>query len=257
MPFRRAEDGRAVLTSFRVGRRRVIATAHEALQRWSVQQGILPRAEGGTQRPPGERLAGLMADPACHLPLSELDAQSLLALRSRRLAELKDWSAMLVEQAAMAAAIDALRELHGPHWPNPLLQSAPDGVSLICLAKLDGIRQRMCCLGSRQLLAIDIALASGARFTELDGLSRSAFGSAQGWLSLPGRRVQLPEPLAARLAPCIGIADLAAELGLEESSVRLTALTRRLAAGSHLDEAFLLAGCVDAGTPAPLVPWFG
>ncbi len=37
---------------------------------------------------------------------------------------------MLVEQAALAAAVDALRDLHLPHLGNPFSAAAADGVFL-------------------------------------------------------------------------------------------------------------------------------
>lgn len=241
-------------SSFRIGRKRVVATLAGTLGRWAVQQGILPRAEGGTQCPPATRLAGLLADPAAELPLSALTPAVLAALRERRRDALGSPDAVLVEQAALAAAVTELCTLRGLRWPHPLATPAADGMALLTPDALADARRD----AGEEASALDLALATGARLDELEALARGACLS--GWLALPGRRVVLPPDLAARLAarPGAGLAALLRRLGLTEPALRLTALAGRLAAGSHLDEVFLLAGCGAAPEqPGPLVPWFG
>ena len=249
-----ARGGVGAMSSFRVGRRRVVATLAETLGRWAVQQGTLPLAEGGTQRSPTVRLAGLLADPAAALPLSALDPDALVALRRRRLEALASADAMLVEQAAIAAAVTELCDLHRLPWPHPLAAAASDGVVLILPEQIGAIRRMV--PGTEP--ALDLALATGARVAELEELA--LWDAASAALMLPGRRIALPPDLAERLGPRpgAGLAALLRGLGMAEPALRLTALAQRLGAGSHLDEAFRLAGCCSAAEHAgPLVPWFG
>lgn len=246
-------DALAAASTFRIGRRRVLATGAEALGRWAIQIGILPRAEGGTQRPPAERLAALMADPACALPLAALDPATLVALRERRLAALGSQDAMLVEQAALAAAIATLCEVHGLHWPHPMAAVAGDGVSLLDAGSLEVLRRRT---GAD---ALDLALACGARFAEMETASVTTDDDGAAWIVLPGRWVQAPPRPgpSLRSASGAGFRALAAAQGLEETPLRLTALAGRLGRGSHLDEAFLMVGCGTDRTTAIRIPWLG
>lgn len=250
---KRPPDCQVAASTFRVGRRRILATGAEALGRWAVQQGILPRAEGGTQRPPAERLAGLMADPACALPLAGLDPAALVALRRRRLAALGSVDAMLVEQAALAAAITLLCELHGLPWPHPMQAEAADGTWLIAPETLRAARRR----GD----GIALALACGARFAEVERMTLDCATGGGAWLLLPGRALQVPAGLAPcqePLEPGRGVVALARSLDLTEPTVRLSGLADRLCRGSHLDEAFVMAGVGSDPPMAPIrIPWLG
>lgn len=118
-------------STIRIGSKRFLGTAAEALQRWAIAQGTLPRQEGGTQVAPVRRLAALMADPACALPLAALRAPTLQQLRARRAAALRDSGALLAEQAALAAALEEFRGFHLPALPNPLHDPADDGLYLL------------------------------------------------------------------------------------------------------------------------------
>ena len=117
-------------STIRIGPRRILATMAEALRRWAIDQGTLPEAEGGTHLAPLRRLADLMEDPLCALPLAAVTPADLVALRRRRAVALASPGAMLVEQAALAAAIDALRDLHLPRLSSPFLVPAADGLFL-------------------------------------------------------------------------------------------------------------------------------
>ena len=255
-------------STFRVGRKRVLATGAEALGRWAIQQGILPRAEGGTQLAPALRLADLLADPACALPLAALGPTELAGLRARRLGA--GAAVMLAEQAALAAAIAMLFELQGMTLAQPFAALAPDGWQLpaeaMCRQALAQARQE----SPGHAAALELLLASGAAPTELAACGPAGFNPQQQALLLPGRRVALPPGLARRAeaglrawqqpgfaAWLAGWRPRAAGAGpLSEGSWRLAALVRRLEGGSHLDEVFILAG-ESAAAAAPLVPWAG
>lgn len=115
-------------SAIRIGPRRIPGTLAEALRRWCIDQGTLPEAEGGTHLAPVRRFESLLQDIACAWPLAILSPEDLSALRARR--RPLGVAAMLVEQAALAAAVDALRELHLPQLDNPFHAPADDGVFL-------------------------------------------------------------------------------------------------------------------------------
>jgi hypothetical protein len=116
-------------SAIRIGPRRIPGTLAEALRRWAIDQGTLPEAEGGTHLAPLRRFEPLLSDPACAWPLAALRPDDLVALRARRRAALGE-AAMLVEQAALVAAVDALRDLYLSHLENPFCAVADDGVFL-------------------------------------------------------------------------------------------------------------------------------
>ena len=132
-----AEDWAAMATlaarvcMVRIGTKRFLGTAAEALRRWAIDQGTLPRSEGGTEIAPLQRLAPLMADPDCALPLAALQPADLAALRARRLAALGCPAEMLAEQAAMVAALEHFRDFHIPSLDDPFAEPAPDGLCLL------------------------------------------------------------------------------------------------------------------------------
>ena len=174
------------LSSFRIGRRHVLATGAEALCRWAIEQGTLPAAEGGTHVAPLVRLAALAEDPACMLPMAALVPAELTRLRLRRHAALGSAAAVLAEQAALAAAFSALCELYMQDCGNPLGPAAPDGCYLLAEATRDAIAARGAqddpYLGlALELLrdpAFDALLTGESRFDELpDVMARLAAGS--------------------------------------------------------------------------------
>lgn len=114
--------------AIRIGPRRIPGTLAEALRRWSIDQGTLPEAEGGTHLAPLRRFNDLLCDPACAWPLSVLLPDDLEALRMRRGPQ--GLGMMLIEQAALAAAVEALRDLYLPHLDNPFHAPAADGIFL-------------------------------------------------------------------------------------------------------------------------------
>jgi hypothetical protein len=115
-------------SAIRIGSRRIPGTLAEALRRWLIDQGTLPEAEGGTHLAPIHRFESLLLDPACAWPLAILSPEDLVALRARRVG---GEAMVLVEQAAMAAAVEALRDLYLRHLDNPFHAVAADGVFLM------------------------------------------------------------------------------------------------------------------------------
>ncbi|MBO1076144.1 hypothetical protein [Roseomonas marmotae] len=246
-------------STIRLGPRRVLGSGAEALRRWATDQGTLPLAEGGTHLAPMIRLAPLMADPACALPLAALTPTDLAAMRVRRQAALGGAAAMLLEQAALAAAIDALRALYLPDLDNPLFLPAPDGLAL--LEEADCARLlAMSAAGAPDLhRALALLLTTGAAPELLLGCRMGQVDAAGGWLHLAGQRLPWPAglalPAALPEAPllgqldaaglCHGLAALGAALGrpgLPLAAIWQTGLSLALRDGRHLDEALALAG---------------
>jgi hypothetical protein len=240
-------------STIRLGPRRILGTMAEALRRWAIDQGTLPMAEGGTHLAPVQRLSDVMADPACTLPLAALDPDDLSALRARRLAALSGEAAMLAEQAALAAAIDALRDLHLPQLRNPFRQPAPDGVTLLH----DDDRADLLLLCSRG----DTAPHRAAALLLTTGIAPALLLSgryprrevAGAWLPPLAQQLLWPAPPHNRLRNdtldqaglAAGIAQLGAGLGLghvEVQALWLTGLVTVMRDGLHLDEALVLAG---------------
>lgn len=269
----------ARISTFRIGRRQVLATGAEALRRWSIEQGTLPAAEGGTHVAPLARLAALAEDPACLLPMAALTPAELARLRLRRQAALGSAAAVLAEQAALAAAFSALCELYLQECGNPLGLTAPDGCYLLPMATRDAIVARATQEDPQLGLALELLFATAARPEELAACRRGDLDMARRCLLLPGRAVGLPNSLAGRLpaanppdAPLLAgpwpgqvPAWLAAlprmlprcslELPLTAETLRFTALVARLQAGCHLDEALILAGAAPAAALELPIPW--
>ena len=153
--------GAARQSAFRIGPRRIAGTLAEALRRWSIDQGTLPEAEGGTHLAPVRRFESLLRDPTCAWPLTILLPADLAALRARRHAAGE--AMMLVEQAALAAAVEALRDLYLQHLDNPFHAAAPDGVFLPRHADA-------CPPPARMLAAYVAALQNGRHLDEVLGL---------------------------------------------------------------------------------------
>ena len=267
------------LSSFRIGRRQVLATGAEALCRWAIEQGTLPAAEGGTHVAPLVRLAALAEDPACMLPMAALVPAELTRLRLRRHAALGSAAAVLAEQAALAAAFSALCELYMQDCGNPLGPAAPDGCYLLAEATRDAIAARGAQDDPYLGLALELLFATAATPEELAACRQGAFNMARRCLALPGRTVVLPVPLARRL-PSANPADAPLLAGLQPEQVlawlaalprmlprhgltppltadtlRFSALVARLQTGCHLDEALILAGAAPVTASDPLVPW--
>jgi hypothetical protein len=237
-----------------------MGTLAEALRRWAIDQGTLPLAEGGTHLAPVTRLAGLMADPACALPLAALQPEDLALLRRRRRLALGSEAGMLLEQAALAAATDALRDLYLPDLPNPFLQPAPDGVALLdeadC-ARLLSLLQRGEA-GTERAVALLLttgaapALLFSATLSQLSSLDDGGLllgGLSRSWPAGLTRPVGPPDalllgPLEAG-ALTAEVSNLGRRLGREPltpEALWLTGVALALRDGCHLDEAMALAG---------------
>jgi hypothetical protein len=247
-------------STIRLGPRRLLGTMAEALRRWAIDQGTLPLAEGGTHLAPVTRLADVIADPACALPLAALGPEDLAALRARRLAALRNEAAVLVEQAALAAAIDALRDLYLPHLPNPFLHAAADGIALLEEADCARLLALAALEEPDLACALALPLTTGAAPTLLFSATLEPSGAAGAeWLLLRGLRLPWPSglcrpqgPPGAALLGVMGPAALAQEtarlgrrLGREAltpGTLWLTGLAVALRDGRHLDEAMVLAG---------------
>lgn len=268
----------ARLSTFRIGRRQVLATGAEALRRWSVEQGILPLAEGGTHVAPLARLSALAEDPACLLPMAALVPAELARLRLRRQAALGVAAIALAEQAALAAAFSALCELYLREHGNPFASPAPDGCTLLAATARDAI---LACGAQEEAglgLALGLIFATAARPEELAACRQGDFDPGRRCLVLPGRVVTLPPSLVRHL-PANGPAEAPLLPGLQPEQVpawlaalpqrlprcslappltvdtlRFSALVVRLQAGCHLDEALILAGAAPAAGHLP-VPW--
>ncbi|MBC9177904.1 hypothetical protein [Pseudoroseomonas ludipueritiae] len=247
-------------STIRLGPRRLLGTMAEALRRWAIDQGTLPEAEGGTHLAPVTRLAELMADPACALPLAALQPEDLALLRARRRAALGSEAAMLLEQAALAAAIDALRDLYLPDLPNPFLRTAPDGLTLMeeadCARLLLLLQQHETGLARAVALLLTTGAAPARLFSATlpECLSKAGDGLCLGGLlrPWPAGLARPQEPLGAPLLGALDAAALAQELenlshrlglaSLTTETLWLTGLTVALRDGCHLDEAMALAG---------------
>jgi hypothetical protein len=242
------EAAEAVKSStIRIGSKRILATGAEALRRWAIDQGTMPRAEGGTHLAPQLRLAALQEDPACTIPLAALSGAELAELRRRRLNVLGDHAAMMVEQAALAAAIDSLCELYLPHLPHPFLQPAPDEILLLgaadcAIAIAESARRTpewQRAIGLLLLTGAAPHLLLGAQLSDLDR-ARQRLRLATGWVAWPSG-LAWPEgtPTTPILAP---LGDSALHDGLPRDTYWLTGLHLALRDGRHLDEALALAG---------------
>ncbi|ONG55254.1 hypothetical protein BKE38_09335 [Pseudoroseomonas deserti] len=262
-----AEDWAAMATlaarvcMVRIGTKRFLGTAAEALRRWAIDQGTLPRSEGGTEIAPLQRLAPLMADPDCALPLAALQPVDLAALRARRQAALGCTAEMLVEQAALAAALEHFRDFHIPALDDPFAEPAPDGLCLLdeatCAQAIGWASAESATMGRLVALMLSTAAAPETLLACCNGQAEARSGQ----LRLPGGQVVavpsglLPGqdvPFAAPLLPGLtaaaaaaGLARLAQRLGrpgMAAPALQLTALAQALAQGQHLDEVLGLAG---------------
>lgn len=266
----------------RVGAKRLVATGAEALRRWAIDQGTLPRAEGGTQLAPIVRLGGLLDDPACALPLAALSPAELAALRQRRQA-VGPAAAVLAEQASLASAIQTFCEFFQLVLPHPFAAVAPDAWSILSrerYAQLRGLARRV---DPALELALELLWVTAAEPAELAACQQQDVDRASRALLLPGRQVALSPALFRRL-PQSGLAGASLVPGLAEGrleawlaepsaggggtarrpadrnpamapqALRLGGLVARLQAGSHLDEILpLIPGDWDAGLPQPLL----
>lgn len=251
----------ARLCLVRIGSKRFLGTAAEALRRWAIDQGTLPRSEGGTQLAPLQRLGPLMADPDCALPLAALLPADLAGLRARRLAALGCPEAMLVEQAALAAALEQFRDFHLPALEDPFAEIAPDGLCVLDEAACAQLLSRAGRAGPLVERLAGLLLTTAAPLPALLRWSNAQADRAAGLLHRPDGP---PLPVPAELlppaserpeAPLLPGLDLAAATraiaalgealerpGLRPEALRLTGLTQALNQGRHLDEALLLAG---------------
>lgn len=252
----------ARLCMVRIGSKRFLGTAAEALRRWAIDQGTLPRNEGGTQIAPLLRLGPLLEDPACAWPLSVLNAADLAALRARRLAVLHDAAPLLVEQAALFAALEAFREFHLPALDDPFAEVAPDGLCILdeasCAQAMAWAAQMDEALG----LAVGLMLTTAAPAPELlacrEGQADRLSGRlllSNGMVLTPPRGL-LPQPRGAAEALLLpelrsleqltgAIREIGRRLdrpGMTPDALRLTALASALCQGQHLDEVLSLAG---------------
>ncbi|WP_043339999.1 hypothetical protein [Belnapia moabensis] len=267
-------------STVRVGAKRLVATGAEALRRWAIDQGTLPRAEGGTQLAPIVRLGGLLEDPACALPLAALSPGELAALRQRRQAA-GPAAAVLAEQASLASAIQTFCEFFQLALPHPFAAVAPDAWSILGqerYAQLRGLARRV---DPTLELALELLWATAAEPAELAACLQQDIDRASRSLLLPGRQValspalfrRLPQggPTGARLLPGLAAGRLEAwlaepsagsggtvrraadrSLAIAPQALRLGALVARLQAGSHLDEILpLIPYDWDPGRPRP------
>jgi hypothetical protein len=245
----------------RIGTKRFLGTAAEALRRWAIDQGTLPRCEGGTGLAPLQRLGGLMADPDCALPLAALQPGDLAGLRARRLDALGCPAEMLVEQAALAAALEHFRDFHIPALDDPFAEPAPDGLCLLDEAACGQAIGWALSEGPVPGRLVALMLATAAPPEMLLACCNGHAEARSGQLRLPGGQVVavaadlLPpadapaaDPLLPGLTPAAAaamLARLATRLGrpgMTPAALQLTALTLALAQGQHLDEVLGLAG---------------
>jgi len=255
-------------STVRIGSKRFLGTAAEALRRWAIDQGTLPRAEGGTQVAPVRRLAPFISDPDCALPLAALTPTDLAALRARRHA-LQGGAAMLAEQAALAAALAQFREFHLPAWESPLAEEAPDG---LCVLEEADCGQAIACagqMGESWERLVGLVLTTGLSVPVLLGCRQGQANAGTGRLHLPCGLVLTPPPewlpgpggdpagpllpgLGGPVAIAAGIAGIGLRLGrpgLCPEALHLTGMAHLLGRGLHLDEILPLA----AAGAAPLV----
>lgn len=252
----------ARLCMVRIGSKRFLGTAAEALRRWAIDQGTLPRSEGGTQIAPLLRLTPLLEDPACSWPLSVLTAADLAALRARRQAVLGEVAPMLAEQAALFAALESFREFHLPALDDPFAEVAPDGLCILdeasCAQAIAWATQMDETLG----LVVGLMLTTAAPAAELLACCQAQADHRGGRLHLPNGMVLTPPrglmpplcgaaeaPLLPGLDSLASLADAVREIGrrldrpgLTPDALRLTALAGALCQGQHLDEVLSLAG---------------
>lgn len=251
----------ARLCLVRIGSKRFLGTAAEALRRWAIDQGTLPRSEGGTQLAPLQRLGPLMADPDCALPLAALLPADLAALRARRLAALGCPDTALVEQAALAAALEQFRDFHLPALEDPFAEVAPDGLCVLDEAACAQLLSQAGRVGTALERMVGLMLTTATPLPALLRWSSAQADRAAGLLHrpdgppVPAPAELLPPPGTAPTTPLLpgldraaaerGLAALGAALGrpgLAPEALRLTALTQALNQGGHLDEALRLAG---------------
>ncbi|MFC3126139.1 hypothetical protein ACFOD4_13810 [Pseudoroseomonas globiformis] len=268
-----AEDwaARAALATrqctIRIGSKRFLGTAAEAAQRWAIDQGTLPRAEGGTHLAPIRRLDALMRDAACAWPLTLLNAPELVALRRRRLLQLGSAELALAEQAALAVAIEQFREMHLPALDDAFDEPAPDGIWLLDSTACGLLRQQAEAMGGAWPRLVGLLLTSGGSASDLLQACCGQADRGTGRLYLAGgRQLSAPPehlPVAdnspeAPLLPGLalgaeletGFATLARCLGqatLLPEALQMTALAALLAQGWHLDE--MMRAC--AAVPSP------
>ena len=250
------------VSTIRIGPKRIVGTGAEALRRWAIDQGTLPRAEGGTHLAPLARLQPLMDDPACALPLAALTPEDLASLRARRLAVLGDPAAMLVEQAALAAAIDDLASLHLPSLEQPFHRQAPDGLLLPddagCAAVISHTLAQDAVLGR----AVGLVLTTGIAPSVLLACRTSDWNARTQCLRAQGLELAWPGGLAtpdgsadSALLGELTTASLASAVlriggGLSLPGLWLAGLRVALRDGRHLDEALALAGLHQADPTA-------
>lgn len=251
----------ARLCSIRIGSKRFLGTAAEALQRWAIDQGTLPRSEGGTQMAPALRLAELAAEACCGWPLALLTPADLAGLRARRHAALGEAGAMLAEQAALFAALDMFREFHLPALDDPFAEVAPDG---LCVLDEIGCTQAMawaCDIDQALGLAVGLMLTTAAPAAQLLACCQAQADRFNSRLHLPNGMVVSPPPglmpppaggAASPLLPSLGslarleaaIAGIGSRMGrpgLTADALQLSALATALSHGQHLDEVLRMA----------------
>ncbi|MFZ6765336.1 hypothetical protein [Pseudoroseomonas sp. WGS1072] len=263
--------------TIRIGSKRFLGTAAEALRRWAIDQGTLPRAEGGTQIAPLHRLAGLLAEPECALPLAALGPADLQALRARRRVALGGAAPMLAEQAALGAALAQFCDFHLPGLDSPLLGLAPDGLGLLspvdCGRAIAWAQREGRDLG----LLVGLVLTTGAAAADLLACRLGDLDPQTGLLRLPGggrillaaadrpaegaatapllsglpAEPALLRPVLAELARCLECPGLEyrgleyrglESRGLDWPAMQLTGLVEALRGGLHPDEILPLLG---------------
>lgn len=254
-------EGAIRASTVRIGSKRFLGTPAEALCRWAIDHGTLLQDEGGSGIAPRTRLAPLAADPICAIPLAALVPDDLVLLRRHRLAALGCAATLLVEQAALAAAIETFCEFFLPALGTPFAEGAADGICLLDAATMARVAAEAERLPPALGLALRLVLATGIAPEEL-AAARLVEVPAPA-LALPGRTLPLNAVLARRLPPRaqVGgallppslppaeIAEAVAALGrrlgrpgLTVEALRGSAFAAQLRAGAHLDEVLGLAG---------------
>jgi hypothetical protein len=248
--------------TIRIGTKRFLGTAAEALQRWAIDQGTLPRSEGGTQVAPVSRLAALAAEAVCHWPLALLQAEDLATLRWNRFQALGGTAFMLVEQAALAVAVDQFRDFHLPALDDPFIEAAPDGISLLDETACQLLHAQAAVMGGAWPRLVGLLLCCGVSLAELSTICCGQADRESGRLHLQGGRVVtapstwLPSSqedatslllaeLSDAAAHAAGFAALGQRLNhhrLKAETLQLTALVAAFMEGRHLDEVLQTAG---------------